>query len=288
MSQHRFILGTAQFGLNYGINNEVGKLGRDAIFNLLDFAHEQGILQLDTAEGYGDAQTVIGDYIKYSGRTFQINTKFRVAESISIAKQLDQSLQQLSVGSIHVFFYHRASDVKSFPETLDELSMLKGKNLICKIGASIYTNTEFEDCINNDQIDVIQFPFNLLDNHSKRGNLITKARKCGKELQVRSVFLQGLFFKKPEKLPEKLQPLGKYLTQLRKLADGHQMSLHDLALGYAWSRSGSDHIIIGVDSKEQLQKNVTLNYATFDQHLTAAIDKIVVQQDSLLLPSNWS
>ena len=102
MSQHRFILGTAQFGLNYGINNEVGKLGRDAIFNLLDFAHEQGILQLDTAEGYGDAQTVIGDYIKYSGRTFQINTKFRVAESISIAKQLDQSLQQLSVGMSHI------------------------------------------------------------------------------------------------------------------------------------------------------------------------------------------
>ena len=53
---------------------------------------------------------------------------------------------------------------------------------------------EFINACNSGCIDVIQFPFNLLDNLSKRAMQISIAKRKGIELQIRSVFLQGLFF----------------------------------------------------------------------------------------------
>ena len=56
----RIILGTAQIGLHYGINNETGKLKLSESIALLDTAFNMGIRVLDTAEAYGNALEIIG------------------------------------------------------------------------------------------------------------------------------------------------------------------------------------------------------------------------------------
>ncbi|MBT6447438.1 MAG: aldo/keto reductase, partial [Flavobacteriaceae bacterium] len=61
----KIILGTAQFGLDYGIN-KYGKLSSDNIEEILQIAHNNQIRILDTAEIYGDALKIIGDFIKKS------------------------------------------------------------------------------------------------------------------------------------------------------------------------------------------------------------------------------
>ena len=287
MNYHRFILGTVQFGMNYGINNVVGKPSKDSTFEMLQFAFDQGIRELDSAEGYGDAHTLIGEYIRTTNQKFNINTKFRLNESTSIRVQLENSLKQLNIDFVKVYFYHRVADLIKHPKSIDKLYSFKEEKLIRKTGVSIYSNEEFEFCINNDGIDVIQIPFNLLDNFSKRGSLISEAKENGKELQVRSVFLQGLFFKNPDTFPPVLKPLSKYIFQLTELALRHNTSLHDLALGYVWNKSGLDQIIIGVDSKEQLKQNLDTTEISFSEQLTKEIDRIVVIEESLLSPINW-
>lgn len=53
-------LGTAQFGLAYGITNAAGQVQEDAVAPLLLQAQEARIGWLDTAQAYGNAEAVLG------------------------------------------------------------------------------------------------------------------------------------------------------------------------------------------------------------------------------------
>jgi uncharacterized protein len=287
MQAERFILGTVQLGLPYGVNNNGSKLSEDAAFEILDAAFANKVHILDTADAYGDAQYIIGKYIKSTGRNFLINTKFKVHGDVSITKQLEHSLHQLNSNTVHTYFYHRFEEMIDVPSSLQELSILKEKGLIKKIGVSIYTNDEFIACIESSIIDVIQLPFNLLDNFGRRGELLKEAKQRGKEIQVRSVFLQGLFFKNPDSFSEILQPLKQPISCLQKLAIDKNVSMHDLALSYALVKNEIDYIIIGVDSVQQLQYNLKASTGILDNELEHMIDSIKVQKEELLYPYNW-
>ena len=72
----KIILGTVQFGLNYGINNTRGKVPVQEVHRILDYAYSKGIMTLDTAAGYGDSEEIIGDYlVSNSDKKFEIITK---------------------------------------------------------------------------------------------------------------------------------------------------------------------------------------------------------------------
>jgi uncharacterized protein len=284
---NRFILGTVQFGLDYGINNENGKPSEEKVFDILNEAFEKGIYQLDTADAYGNAQQLIGKFTASTNKHFLINTKFKVDKNLSIQHQLENSLEHLNSKSINVYFYHRFEELMKHPQAVSELQELKAKTLISKTGVSVYTNAEFETCINKDHVDVIQLPFNLLDNFSKRGQLLAEAKEKGKEIQVRSVFLQGLFFKDLNFFPSYLEPLKKYVSQVRRAASEKNFSVYDLALTYALKKKEIDHVIIGVDSKQQLLNNLEAAGAILEDVLEKKIDAINVAEEELLYPYNW-
>ena len=74
---NKLILGTVQFGLKYGINNTIGKLKKDEVLSLMKVAYNSGIRILDTAEAYGNAHQLIGDFHnKNDNLKFKIITKF--------------------------------------------------------------------------------------------------------------------------------------------------------------------------------------------------------------------
>ena len=52
----KFILGTVHFGLDYGINNDVGKISEDDAFRILMISYQNGIRTLDTAGNYGNSE----------------------------------------------------------------------------------------------------------------------------------------------------------------------------------------------------------------------------------------
>ena len=60
----KLILGTVQFGLDYGVNNNIGKPTIKNIYKILDYAYENDIKTLDTAESYGNAHQIIANYLK--------------------------------------------------------------------------------------------------------------------------------------------------------------------------------------------------------------------------------
>ena len=60
---NKIILGTAQLGMKYGINN-YGSLSKNESFNILDFAFENKIEYLDIAESYGNVIELLGLYFR--------------------------------------------------------------------------------------------------------------------------------------------------------------------------------------------------------------------------------
>ena len=283
----KLILGTVQFGLEYGINNTLGKPSRNDVFNILDLAFESGIKSLDTADQYGSSSALIGEYHQSRQHKFLVNTKFKVGQGVTVKTQVTDSLASLKVESIDVYFYHSFKDLVQYPELKKELVNLKEDQKICKIGVSIYTNEESEQAADIPEIDVIQIPFNVLDNSAQRMNSIQKAKAKGKIIQARSVFLQGLFFKSPESFPEKLFPLRKYAEQILALSKGNELSIENICMAYVLNQAAIDQVIIGVDSVEQLKRNVSYAQSPLSGSLINEIDSIDVKEKELLYPINW-
>lgn len=287
--KNKIILGTVQFGLNYGINNQSGKVNERDIGEIFNYAHKKNISTLDTADAYGDAINIIGNYHNQNKNEFKIITKFKSThrEIDNLENLVKNSIKQLNISKIFGYLYHSFDDFKKYNYTLQELIALRDKGFIQHIGVSIYTNEQFEELLKYDEIEIIQLPYNLLDNSNKRGELIQRAKALGKIIHVRSVFLQGLFFKDLKTLPDKLLPLKKDLQTIRNITTEYQINMAALALNYALSNPNIDGVLIGVDNLEQLKINIKVAKQPLNQEIIAAIDAIFIQETSLLNPSNW-
>ena len=68
-------IGTAQFGLDYGINNKVGCLGQNEINKILDIAYKNNIRSIDTAKAYGKSEERVGNFLKSKNHKWEIVTK---------------------------------------------------------------------------------------------------------------------------------------------------------------------------------------------------------------------
>lgn len=285
VARHKLILGTVQFGLDYGINNSAGKPSKEQVFKIFEEAAKAGVTILDTADAYGNASELIGEFFSVSKTRFEINTKFKAEKGKSIEAQLTHSLNQLNAEQVNIYFYHRFDEMLEFPETLTELQVLKNQSLINKIGVSVYGNDEFEIAVNTPEVDAIQLPFNLLDNYSQRGALLKQAKHNGKEIQVRSVFLQGLFFKALNDYPAYLTPLKPYMQTVNEFENG--MGMEALALSYALAQPEIDNVLIGVDTLEQLQQNLSYSNTELPTNIVSRINAIHVAETELLYPKNW-
>lgn len=288
----KLILGTVQFGLPYGINNGFGKPDQHEVNSILDFAFQSGIRLLDTAEAYGDSQEVIGMYHQQSANKFEIITKFsskRADLPVQLKERIKRDLETLQVDSLYSYMFHSFSDFKSYFKTFQgELSELKEKGLVKKVGVSVYTNQEIEELLMVDAVDLIQLPFNLLDNNTQRAAMIKKMKDHGKEVHTRSAFLQGLFFMNTNQLPGNLTSLKPYLEKLGSIASAHTVNLNDLSLAYVYQQENIDMVLIGVDSTDQLKRNILSLSTNLTKEIVDQIDLIDVSDTTLLNPSNWN
>jgi len=283
----KIILGTVQFGLDYGINNTLGKIPIEEIHQILDFAYSKGILTLDTASGYGDSEEIIGTYLaKNPNKRFEIITKINSSET-SLEEQLKESLRKLKLNKIEVLMLHSFELYEKFKSQITAFCQKnKGKNFN-ELGVSVYTNDEIETIISDPNINRIQSPFNLLDNEMKRGEKYAEIKSNGKVVDTRSVFLQGLFFKDTNTLPADLEQLREPLEKLKRIAASESLSIEELAMGYALSMKFIDNVLIGVDSLDQFKKNINVLSNSISKELVEEINSISIENTNLLNPSLW-
>ncbi len=284
---NKIIIGTAQFGLNYGINNTNGKIPYNEIFKILDFAYQNKITILDTAPSYGNSEEQIGKYLENRPQNkFKINTKISNPD-VSLEAQLKKSLTNLKSKKVEAIFFHSLDLYKKFEHELPFfIKFYKGK-YFNQLGVSIYGNDQINTVIEDKRIDRVQLPFNMLDNTTIREKTILRLKSKGKHVDVRSVFLQGLFFKPLKKLPTSLMNLKKNLSFLHKLSDESNYTMEGLALNYVLSKRYIDNLIIGIDSFEQLKTNIKKINEGITNEVISRIDSIKTKKAEMLNPSLW-
>ncbi|SHE67773.1 aldo/keto reductase [Flavisolibacter ginsengisoli] len=285
---NKIILGTVQFGLSYGINNNAGKPSYEEVTKILDKAYDFGISTLDTAAAYGDAIDIIGKYHSEREHRFAIVNKFHVDNNdFNLESIVQHNLQRLQIKSYRAYLFHSFSDYLIHKNLIQNLLKLKERGALERIGVSVYTNEELESLLTEPGIDLIQLPYNLLDNDSLRGYWLMQAKQKGILLHVRSVFLQGLFFKLIDSFPSILQPLTPHIKKLEAIAKEAGTNIAALALQYVLQNTLVDGVLIGVDSLNQLQNNIDLLQHSIDKNVFSEVNKISVKEKQLLNPVNW-
>lgn len=289
---NKIVLGTVQFGLEYGISNVYGKPNERSVKSILDFAFANNIRLLDTAEAYGNSQEVIGNYHKVSKNKFKIITKFSAGRNDlpeNLQERIRHDIKVLNIDSLYCYMFHSFKDFKRYFDLFkNDIRELKDTGIINKFGVSVYANNEIEELLQYDGIDLIQLPFNLLDNNNQRAAVIEKVKERGIEVHTRSTFLQGLFFKNGDQLTGKLTVLKPYLAEIERIAGSYKISVGDLSMHYVFQQRNIDNILIGVDTVEQLVGNLNVLKTRISPEAIKEIDLIDVKEPDMLNPSNWN
>ncbi len=274
----KLVLGTVQFGLQYGVNS-AGRPSEDAVKNILAEAAKGGISTLDTSSAYGNSEEILGACVTLE-ENFKIVSKYPKGET-PVKEMFNASLKRLKVDILYGYLLHHFEVYKNNPRVWDDFVALKESGKVKKIGFSLYTPEELEFILNKKSpFDLIQVPFNIFD--KKFLPYMKELHEKGVEIHVRSTFLQGLFFKDRNALPEKLQPMKKYLLQLDEFSKASGMSISEIALNYNLQNPYIDGVLIGVDNVEQLQMNLN---SVKDTPIDIEVE---VKEQELLNPVNWN
>ena len=274
----KLVLGTVQFGLQYGVNS-AGRPSEEAVKGILAEAAKGGITTLDTSSAYGNSEEILGECVTPE-EGFRIVSKYPKGE-ISVREMFNGSLKRLKVDKLYGYLLHHFEVYRNNPKVWDEFIALKESGKVKKIGFSLYTPEELQFILDNKSpFDLIQVPFNIFD--KKFLPYMKDLHEKGVEIHVRSTFLQGLFFKDREALPEKLKPMKKYLLELDEFSKRSGLSISETALNYNLQNPYIDGVLIGVDNVEQLKMNLT---SVKDTPIDIEIE---VKEQELLNPVNWN
>lgn len=282
----KLVLGTVQFGVNYGINNTEGQVPLMEVCEILKIAKKNEIETLDTSSGYGESERVLGMAMKSSGTQFKIVSKY--PRSIkTVADSFIDSISNLGVDHLYGYLVHHFDFYLEKPSQFDEMRHLKETGKIEKIGFSLYSVKELEYLMNNNvEFDILQFPYNIFDRQFEpyMQMLVEK----GVEIHTRSAFLQGLFFRNPESLPDKIKPLRPYLEVLHAYCKEKGVSIEQLSLGYVINNPYVKGNLIGVDNHHQLVNNIEVSKKQLKEEDINFIKSISVKEKDLLSPVNWN
>ena len=195
----KIALGTANFGQKYGLIKK--KSPKKEIIKILNLCKNNNIKLIDTAINYGDTETELG---KYDLSFFKICTKlpkipYSKKKDVEnwVTKNINQSLKNLNLKKIDYVLMHSTDQLKLERSRIayNVLHDLKKKNIIKKIGYSIYSTIELKKFYKKYKPDVIQAPYNVFDRRIKNTGWLKKLKKEKVEVFGRSIFLKGLLIR---------------------------------------------------------------------------------------------
>ena len=104
-------LGSAQFGLDYGVSNHSGEVSKEEVKRILKTAQLQGVNFIDTAVGYGAAEQKLG---ACNLNNFKIITKSAPKKNQSndngaFLKDIRNSIKRLSIRRLYGFLIHNVN-----------------------------------------------------------------------------------------------------------------------------------------------------------------------------------
>jgi aryl-alcohol dehydrogenase-like predicted oxidoreductase len=286
----KLALGTAQFGLDYGISNHGGRVTLPVAGAIIEYARSHGIDTIDTAMGYGESEQILG---ALNVRDMRVITKLpnlpagtqNVTEWVH--HQIDGSLERLSLERLDSVLLHRPLQLLDTQglELAAALRHLKATGKVEKIGVSVYDPDCLAAIMDICPVDIVQAPLNLIDSRLVKSGWLATLNKSGVEVHVRSLFLQGLLLMTPENRPAqffKWSPIWRVWDNwLDQQGDIDPVTA---CLAFARQFEEIDRLVIGIDSVTQLAEVV----AAMSQCVSVELPDIVCEDAELINPGLWS
>lgn len=291
-------LGTVQFGMDYGINGKK-KPSMKECMECMDYAVNNGIRSIDTAAAYGNAEEVVGLFLKnktIDREQLWISSKLlpNILDNCSPIKyreiirgEVVKSLQILGTDYLDGYYFHSAR--YSFnSDMIEALYELQLEGLVKKIGVSVYETNEANACLESDKISIIQVPYSVFDHRMETAHVFELAKETKTEINVRSAFLQGLVLKNRKTVPPYLQGAADLVDVFQRISEKCGIDRVTLALAYVKKERNVSRLVFGIHSLDQLKNNVeAFNTEVPDeilQEIKKSFDDVSKQ---IVIPSLW-
>lgn len=278
----KIALGTAQFGLDYGITNARGQVSPDVVGELLSMSAAEGVRVLDTAIVYGESEKVLG---QFDLSEFDVISKIPSLKHVkqTLTELCQESLETLNIDILYGLLMHDENDVCN--EHLASIHDLKKQGLVGKVGASFYTPEKAIIAIETGMLDLIQIPANQLDSRFEQAGVYHIAQRYDVEVHVRSIFIQGLLAVDAPERPERFKEHSD-LLRFDNRAKELGLSPLELALEYVSKKSYVAKGVIGCTSCVQLEQIISA-YRRAERLGTDSRSLLASNDDILLNPSRW-
>lgn len=285
----KLALGTAQFGMAYGIANTDGQVSAEATVQILARARSAGIDTIDTAIAYGQSQQRLGDA---GVNGWQIVSKLPAVPDgctdikLWVNENVDASLAKLKVSHLRGLLLHRPSQLleEYGGKLYQALENVKDAGKVENIGISIYEPSELDDLCSRYIFDLVQAPFNVFDRRLATSGWLHRLHAEGVEVHVRSAFLQGLLLCAANKSPVGFERWDQLWSAWRAWVVDARLNPLQAALSHVLSYPEISRVVVGVDSIEQLNEVLT---AAECKHRQAPETLETIDPD-LLNPARWA
>jgi len=290
----KLVLGSAQFGINYGIANSKGKLKTKEIKKIINISKKKGVFKIDTAINYGSSQKDLG---KNNLDKFKIITKLPSLPLSIREKDISQwvefkiinSLKELKVKKIYGLLFHEPQNLlgKKGKQLFNSVNNLKKNGLIDKIGISVNNFKILRKLVGLYSFQIVQVPFNILDRRVLKFINLLKRKKI--KIYARSIFLQGLLLSKRIFRKKKFSKWKKIWDQWELYNIKNNSNYLYSALSFVVLNKKIDYVVIGVDNSynfKEIIKNINLTKKS-DKKFKFLDNALVCADENLINPSMW-
>lgn len=281
------VLGTAQFGMDYGIANDVGRPADEALADTLACFAANGGNTLDTAVNYGDCEERLG---RYGVSNFNVITKLPDLASYAndfygaTRKQLEASMTRMGLDNLYGVMLHRPENLQLnegdgiWRAILD----MQQEGLVEKFGYSLYSPDELDTLFASFMPSLVQLPFNVFDQRFASTGWLKRLSDSGCEVHSRSVFLQGVLLLNTKERPSFFDDWHHQFDRFDRFVQSTGASPMHIALSFVLSQPCIDGVVVGVDTAQQLEEILQSQKSK-----VADMPDLAVQDINLILPKNW-
>jgi aryl-alcohol dehydrogenase-like predicted oxidoreductase len=247
-------LGAAQFCANGGGPSR-GRSPEVEARDMLAAAVRAGIGLIDAGGASAHAEDILGAHLPRAP-SLPILVKSTRGERgpDAVEQEARASLARLGLSRARAIVVQSASDLFApcGAALWERLRALRDAGLFEQIGVSVYASDDPVGVARRFRPDIIQAPASLLDQRLLLDGSLMAVKEMGIEVHLRSIFLNGLLFLPPDRVPAQLRGAAGSLSRARRMiAEGRSDPLQ-AALGFALSRPEADALIVGAATAAEL------------------------------------
>ena len=281
-------LGSGQFPLDQSSAGMRGRSPKDQVREILEIAARARLPIFDVAGRSTPAEQALGEILPRPN-------PFRIAVSTVradrgpdlVEAELRATLRRLHVEQADMVLVPSAADLLG-PQGQAlwiRLQQLRHEGFCKKIGISVYASDDPVGLTRRFRPDVVQAPASLLDQRLLVSGALAEIANMGVEVHLRSIFLNGLLFLPPDRVPSQLKGAAGRISRARRLiAEGRSDPLQ-AALGFALSRPEASAVLVGVTSAAELSAVIA---AASSPPPDLDWDDMALDDPTVLDPRQWA